>query len=141
MRSAQLFSTPLRRPRVVWLAVLLTLFGALAPALSHAVLLARGGVPPVMVVCTSQGVTQAAPNPNTSSTDSSNGQESALFPVHCPFCLPSTDRAALPPPALFHHAVAVGEHEEPTIRQAFLCVTHFAPTPPPRGPPVSGPNH
>jgi len=117
----------------VWLAVLLTLFGALAPALSHAVLLARGGVPPMMAVCTSQGVAQAA---TISSTDSSNGQESALSPVHCPFCLLSTDRAAPPPNALFFIFTVSGEHEEPTIRQAFLCITHFALTPPPRGPPV-----
>jgi len=44
----------LRRPWAVWLAVLLAVSGALAPTLSHALLLARGGV------YTGQGTTMSA---------------------------------------------------------------------------------
>lgn len=142
----------LRRRLAVWLVVLITLFGALAPTLSHALALARGGTSAWTEVCTSTGtrwVMQGSSAPNAApqiaeahasttlvSTASPDGQEAAFFLDHCPFCLLSTDRAAPPPNALLHLFVVLGEPEAPTLRQAFFFVTYFALTPPPRGPPA-----
>lgn len=123
----------LRRPLALWLAVLIAVFGALAPTLSHALVWAQGGAAPMLEICTSTGPRWvASPMP----TDSPDGQESAPSLVHCPFCLLSTDRAAPAPHALVHLFVVLGDPEAPTIRQAFFFFTHFALTPPPRGPPA-----
>ncbi|NMM14831.1 MAG: DUF2946 family protein [Rhodoferax sp.] len=143
----------LRRRLAVWLVVLVALFGALAPTLSHALALARGGTSAWTEVCTSTGtrwVMMGSTAPNAApqiadahastspvSTTSPDGQEAAFFLDHCPFCLLSTDRAAPPPNALLHLFVVLGEPEAPTLRQAFFFVTHFALTPPLRGPPAS----
>jgi hypothetical protein len=143
----------LRRHLAVWLVVLIALFGALAPTLSHALALARGGTSAWTEVCTSTGtrwVMMGSTAPNAApqiadthastspvSTASPDGQEAAFFLDHCPFCLLSTDRAAPPPNALLHLFVVLGEPEAPTLRQAFFFVTHFALTPPLRGPPAS----
>ncbi|MDO8440556.1 MAG: DUF2946 domain-containing protein [Polaromonas sp.] len=122
----------LRRPWAVWLAVLLAVFGALAPTLSHALLLARGGVSPMAEVCTSRGIERAA---DTSSTDSPDGQKSALSLVHCPFCLLSTDHVLPAPHPWVHLFVVSGEHEAPAIRQAFFYFSDFTLAAQPRGPP------
>ena len=143
----------LRRRLAVWLVVLIALFGALAPTLSHALVWSQGGTSAWTEVCTSTGTRwvmmgSSAPNaaPQISdarastppiSTASPDGPEAALSLDHCPFCLLSTDRGAPPPNALLHLFVVPGEIEAPTIRQAFFFVTHFALTPPLRGPPAS----
>lgn len=111
----------LRRPLAVWLAVLMALFGALA----------RWVAP---------GPAQKAA-PRTASSnhipaDSPDGLESALALKHCPFCLPSTDRAVPASRSFTFLVVAPGDPEEPTIWQAFFFLDHFALTPPPRGPPT-----
>lgn len=124
----------LRRPLAVWLAVLISLLGALAPALSHTLVWSHGGAPAWTEVCTTTGTRRVATS-TPISTDSPDGQESAHSLVHCPFCLLSTDRAAPPPNTLLRLFVVPGEYEVPTIRQAFLFPTPFALTPPPRGPP------
>lgn len=122
----------LRRPLALWLAVLIAVFGALAPPLSHAVALTRGGTAPMVEVCTSSGMREvAAPVP----TDSPDGQESAPAPVHCPFCLLAADRAAPAPHPWVHLFAVIGDAEAPTIRQAFFFFTPLAFAPPPRGPP------
>lgn len=142
----------LRRPLAVWLAVLIMVFGALAPTLSHALVLARGDTSAWTELCTSSGTrwvllgsaaSKTAPqiadaNAGTSavSTASPDGQEAVLSFDHCPFCLLSTDRAAPAPSALLHLFAVLGDPEAPTIRQAFFFLTHFALTPPPRGPPA-----
>ena len=123
----------LRRPRAVWLAVLVAVFAALAPTLSHALVLARGGPPPLLEVCTSIGMQGTA---NALPADSPDGQESAPSLAHCPFCLLSTERAVPAPQVLAHLFAALGEHGEPTILQASFFLRHFALTPPPRGPPA-----
>src|SRR5664279_216931 len=102
----------LRRPIAVWLALLIAVFGALAPTLSHALVRVRGGTSAWTEVCTSTGsrwmmlgaVPKAALPPDRSttstspiSTDSRDGPESVFSLDHCPFCLLSTDRAAPPP--------------------------------------------
>lgn len=139
----------LRRRLAVWLVVLIALFGALAPTLSHALVWSQGGTSAWTEVCTSTGTRwvmmgssapDAAPQIASAlpiSTASPQPQEAAFFLDHCPFCLLSTDRAAPPPNALLHLFVVLGEPEAPTLRQAFFFVTHFALTPPLRGPPAS----
>lgn len=122
----------LRRPLAVWLAVLIAVFAAFAPTLSHALVLARGGPPPLLAVCTSIGMQGVA---NALAADSPDGQESAPSLAHCPFCLLSTDRAVPAPHVLAHLFAVLGDHGEPTTRQAFFFLRHFALTPPPRGPP------
>lgn len=139
----------LRRPLAVWLAVLIALFGALAPTLSHALVMARGGTSAWTEVCTSTGTrwvmldeSQNTTHPITSSatlisTASPDGQEAAFSLDHCPFCLLCTDRVVPPPNALLHLFSVLGDSGAPTIRQVFLYPsTDFSITPPPRGPPA-----
>jgi hypothetical protein len=132
-----MFSTPrfasLRRPLALWLAVLIAVFAALAPTLSHAFALTRGGTAPMVEICTSTGPHEVA---ITMATDSPDVQESAPALVHCPFCLLATDRVAPASHALVHLFAVLGDPEAPTIRQAFFFLTHFAFAPPPRGPPA-----
>ena len=125
-------STSLQRRLALWLLVLATVLGALAPTLSHALVLARGGVEPTMAVCTSTGMSWAA---NAAAPDSPGGQESAPSLKSCPFCLLALDRAAPPPHPSVHFFDVSGACASPTIRQTFFYVTPFALTPPLRGPP------
>ncbi len=143
----------LRRPLAVWLALLIVVFGALAPTLSHALVLARGGTSAWTELCTSTGtrwvllgstasktapqIAETSASTNAVSTASPDGQEAVLSLDHCPFCLLFTDRAAPAPSALLHLFAVLGEPEAPTIRQAFFFSTHFALTPPSRGPPAA----
>ena len=128
--------TPLRRPWAVWLAVWIAVLGALAPTVSHAVAWSQGGAAPWVEVCTDSGMRWVDSSTGQHSTDSPDGQESAPSLVHCPFCLLLTDRVAPAPQAWVHLFAVSGEQEAPAIRQVFLFFTHFAPTPPPRGPPA-----
>lgn len=123
----------LRRPWALWLALLICVFSALASTLSHALVWARTGASPMGAVCTGSRPQEAA-GPHV--TDSPDGQESAASLNHCPFCLPGTDRDAPPPHALAHLFIVSGEHEGPTIGQAFFFFIALALTPPPRGPPA-----
>ena len=123
-----------RRPWALWLAVLLVLFGALAPTVSHALVLVRGEVSSLVEICTVTGPRWAVPVPNTV-VDSPDGQESIPTLVHCPFCLLATDRVVPAPDVLVHLFAVLGEHQAPTIGQAFFFSPPFALTPPPRGPP------
>jgi hypothetical protein len=69
-----LHRTPLRRPWAVWLAVLVVVLGALAPTLTHALMLATGQVSQGVEICTSQG-------PRGSSLMLPLRQ---TIPLHCP---------------------------------------------------------
>nr|MDP2191236.1 DUF2946 domain-containing protein [Rhodoferax sp.] len=131
--SPKPYFASLRRPPALWLAVLIALFGALAPTLSHAFVWSQGGTGPTVEVCTSTGMRWVA---SPLSADSPDGQESAPALEHCPFCLPSTDRAVPASRSLAFLVVVLGDPGEPTIWQAFFFSTHFALTPPPRGPPT-----
>lgn len=122
----------LRRPLAVWLALLIALFGAIAPSLSHAVALARGDAPGWTEVCTSSGPRWIA---LAMAADSPDGQESAPTLVHCPFCLLATDRVLPAPHSLVHLFLVSGEPEAPTVQQVFFFLTRFALAPLPRGPP------
>lgn len=118
----------LQRRLALWLLVLATVFGALAPTLSHALVLARGGAEPMMQVCTSSGM-------NWASAQAPDEQESAPVRKVCPFCLLALDRAAPPPHPSVHVFDVSGTYAAPTARSTFFYVTLFALTPPLRGPP------
>ena len=122
----------LRRPWAVWLALFIALFAALAPTVSHAITLARGGDAPLVEICTSEGPRWMALNVPA---DSPDVPPWAVHPEHCPFCLHVSDRMAPPPSALPADFGGSAQSEAPSAGQTVLAVTHFAPTPPPRGPP------
>ena len=124
----------LRSPLAVWLAVLIAVFGALAPTLSHALVWSQGGREAWTEVCSSTGTSWVA-TPISISTDSPDGPESAFSLDDCPFCLLSSDRVTPAPHASLHLFAVSGGHEVPTIGQAFFFVIPSALTPPPRGPP------
>jgi hypothetical protein len=125
---------PLRRPLVVWLALLIAVLGAITPTLARAMVAAHAGTEPGFVVCTQTGPRWVA---LTDSPDSPDGQESALHIEHCPFCLLFTDCVAPPPHVLIHLFAVSGGFKVSTVRQAFFFHASYALTPPPRGPPVS----
>lgn len=149
------YLAPLRRTFFVWLVWLVAVFGAVAPTLSHALVLARGGSSAWTEVCTSTGtrwelldLTQnAAPRLSEAAfsaadgatlvlANAPDGQESAVSLDHCPFCLLFAQHAAPAPSALSPFFVAMGPYQAPTVRRVLFAVTHDAFTPPPRGPPV-----
>jgi hypothetical protein len=121
----------------VWLAVLIAVFSALAPAVSHALALNDGTAPGSIEICTQEGMRFVTVDPTGSSTASPAGQQSVLSLSHCPFCLHSIDRVAPPPHLLPYLFLNQGGQQEATVWQAFFFVDHTAFAPPPRGPPVS----
>lgn len=129
--------TALRRPWVVWLAVLIAVLGALAPTVSHALMLARGQAPQDIEICTSDGPRWvAADMGGAGAADGSPPPPgSAAAPAHCQFCLQTTDRVA-PPPHLLPYLFSVlgGQQEAPVWQALFYAATHTL-APPPRGPP------
>jgi hypothetical protein len=116
-----------RRPWGLWLALLLAVFGALAPAVSQALAMTRSGAP-MMAICTSSEPRQA--------TDTPGEQESAPALVHCPFCLLLADHVAPTPPFAAHFLALPVLSEKPAARFVFVFFPRFALTPPPRGPPA-----
>ena len=128
--------TTILRPWAVWFAVLIAVLGALAPTVSHALALANSGASGAFEVCTPQGMRIVAPDPTSSSADSSNGQESVLSLSHCPFCLHTTDREDLSPHLLPYLFSVPGGQQEVPAWQAFFFVNHPSFAPPPRGPPA-----
>lgn len=130
----QLFTASLHRRLAVWLLVLTTVFGTLAPTLSQALVLARGGSEPMMVICTSTGMSWAA---STISADTPDEHESVPSLKSCPFCLLAVDRLAPPSHAWVPHFALTGATEVPSIGWANLFPEPLALTPPSRGPPAS----
>jgi hypothetical protein len=139
--------TTAQRRWVLWLAVLLALFGALAPTVSHALNWARGGRTGLTEICTSNGPrwmalgvvqSEAALVPGVEPllvADASGDPVSAAVFDHCPFCLLMADRAAPLPQAGVFLAMALGSAVAPVGWQVRLPSLSFALTPPPRGPP------
>ena len=127
--------TSLRRPWVVWLAVLIAVLGAMAPTVSHAVMLAKGQAMQGVEICTSEGTRWVAADVAASAHDSTPLPGSVAPPAHCQFCLQTTDRVA-PPPHLLPYLFSVlgGQQEAPVWQALFYASTHTF-TPPPRGPP------
>ena len=126
MKTLPRSKPPLLRIYAAWLAVLLTLFAALAPALSHA--LAHEGLLQGIEVCTSSG-TQIIPS------DSPVGPQSAFSFSHCPFCLHNADRVAPPPHLLPYLFLDQGGTQERPVWQAFFFIADLYSRAAPRGPP------
>lgn len=125
----------LRHPRVVWLALLIAVVGALAPALSHALARSGAGSPALVEVCTSSGARWVALAVSVAPAD---GQGTAPHIEHCPFCLHASDHCAPPThPLAYHLRMRVGIHEA-VVAQAYFYPTRHTIVPPPRGPPAAG---
>lgn len=126
-RSEHKHQLPLHRLWAAWLAVLLALFAALAPTVSHAIAAERGVQ--TLEICTSTGA-KVIP------ADFPNGQESAAHLEHCPFCLLSTDRIApAPTPVTYLFLVHSGSQEVAAGQPFFYSPRPYSKTAP-RGPPA-----
>jgi hypothetical protein len=127
---------PARRLWAAWLAVLLALFAALAPTVSHAIAFTRAGDHAGVEICTSTGPQWlAAPDAAASADDESPGKKTASQVEHCPFCLLQADRVApVSLPVVFHFGGAGNARVDP-VPQSHFYSTYFALAPPPRGPP------
>jgi hypothetical protein len=133
-------TTPLRtllhRPWAVWLAVLIAVLGAIAPTVSHALVLARGTASAGMEVCTNQGPRWiVATDTQTADSDSAPQPGSIFSLAHCPFCLQPTDRVALINDPLPHPFLVQDGQRKPSVWQVFFYATKHTVNPPPRGPP------
>jgi D-alanyl-lipoteichoic acid acyltransferase DltB (MBOAT superfamily) len=120
----------------VWFAVLIAVYGALAPTVSHAIALAQSGTAGAIQICTPQGMQFITTDSAGYSAVSSDGPESVLSLSHCPFCLHTTDRVAPPPHLLPYLFLDQGRQQEVPDWQAFSFVNFTAFAPPPRGPPA-----
>jgi hypothetical protein len=117
------------------LALLLAVFGALAPTVSHALVWARGDAAPIEI-CTSAGPRWMALGQPETNADPSSTPVSAQVLDHCPFCLLFADRAAPPPHCAVDRFAVREDARAATPRQIFLALSFFAVTPPLRGPPT-----
>ncbi|OGB86264.1 MAG: hypothetical protein A2535_00960, partial [Burkholderiales bacterium RIFOXYD2_FULL_59_8] len=118
---------------VLWLALWLALFGALAPTVSHALTWAHGDRAPLIEICTSAGPRwMALP---TAVEPVSSDPTSAVVSDHCPFCLLMADRLAPPPQPQFFffsapsHAVVPDDPPASYFPARIFAAAH------PRGPP------
>jgi len=121
----------------VWLALVIALFSASAPTLSHAVALIHSGARQGIEICTGQGPRMVAVDTSNSSTDSSPGQDSVRTLSHCPFCLHNADRVAPPPSPVAYLFLVPGGQQEATVWQAYFYVAEPFTRASPRGPPTS----
>ncbi|MDD5325854.1 MAG: DUF2946 family protein [Polaromonas sp.] len=119
---------------VLWLALWLALFGALAPTVSHAVNWTRGNQGPPIDICTGSGPRWMA-LPTT--PDSIPGDPAAAAVLnHCPFCMLMAGHVA-PPPQLHTLFFAASGHAGVPVSpsMAFLPAQVLAAAYP-RGPPA-----
>ena len=131
------------RPWALWLALLLTVFGALAPTVSHALNWARDDRPGMVLVCTSSGPRWMAlgqlqdsatfSDPRSSPTDAPEAPAQSFD--HCPFCLLLADRAAPPPQPWLTTFALPGQAVAPAISPTGFLPTFTAPKPHSRAPP------
>lgn len=123
---------------VVRLALLVAVFAALAPTVSHALARAAwlGGAQQGTFVCSTTGPRWvAAQSGATSEQTSPAGGEVAHVFNHCPFCLHNTDRIAPPPGLIAHPNLTSGGFLGGTAWQAFLFEFTRYTAATPRGPP------
>ena len=130
-------TTRQHRPWAVWFALCIATVMALAPTLSHALAWSQGSGGRYMEICTTTGTRLVPVDSATVSADSPTGQESALSLSHCPFCLHTADRVAPPPHPVAYLFSDLGGEQEAMVWQAFFFATHFALSPPSRGPPAA----
>lgn len=129
----------LMRPSwVVRLALLVAVFAALAPTVSHALARAAwlGGAQQGTFICSTNGPRGVAEQPGASSEQTSPaGGDLAHVVNHCPFCLHNTDRIAPPPGLIAHLFLTLGGSLGSAVWQAFLFEFTRYTAATPRGPP------
>jgi Protein of unknown function (DUF2946) len=137
---------------VLWLALWLAVFGAMAPTVSRTLNWARGDTGKLIEICTSAGPRWMALNPAGSATAAPDatlvdGQDASRsepgpaptsFPVldHCPFCTLLADRLAPPLAMAFLQMVLPGKAVTPTVSRVLFLLLFQTRTPPSRGPPT-----
>lgn len=128
----------------LWLAVAVSLLGALAPTVSRA-LAAPGRTALAIEVCTSEGprwlsatsaeAAVAAADPDFLRTVSPDGRDAVPTLDHCPFCLLVAERLG-PPPAASMHFFNAESGLVPPDAQALFFVSETLAAALPRGPPL-----
>jgi len=127
----------------LWLALLLAVFGTLAPTISRALNFTRSDRIDMLQVCTSSGPRWMAlgqvPDSASFSDSGSPLPQAPEAPAqtldHCPFCLLLADRAAPPPQPWLATFALPGQAVATAISPTGFLPTFAAPTPPSRAPP------
>lgn len=137
-----------RHPEVLWLALLLAVFGALAPTVSRTLDWMRGDHAGWVEVCTPTGPRWMALPIASASVNEAGDTSSALNPSsdvpapglgleHCPFCLLLAQQGAPPPSAWSFQLASLGRTVVPSLVTLFFFPAFDSPLPPSRGPPRS----
>jgi len=126
----------LRRPWAVWLALLLVVFGALAPTLSHAVQAVRGDAGFGATVCSSGPRWLALADASAPGAPDQGEPDRAGLMAHCPFCLLSAERLAAPPPAALPWRGLPGTPPPPAAAAALIGPARPIAAAHSRGPPA-----
>ncbi len=141
-----------RHPWVLWLALWLAVFGALAPTVSRTLAWAHGDTDNLIEICTSAGPrwmalspvgsASAAPDATLADGQDASGSAHGSVPTpslvldHCPFCTLLADRVAPPLAIAFLQLVLPGKPVTPTVSQTLFQPEFQTLTPPSRGPPT-----
>lgn len=138
--------SPLHRPWVVWLAVWLALFSAMAPSLSYAFhSAANRDATDLHAVCSSvfNGTTfsESPTAPvwllaESPQSDDSSAPAAAEIGGHCRLCLLSIERLALPPTSVVGFATPLETFAVPVAPPPQFVKSFLELNPPPRGPPA-----
>jgi len=134
-----------RRPWVVWLVVGIAVLGALAPTLTHGLMLAHGQAVQSVEICTAQGsrwvsvgaATSGATATANADADADAVQEpsSTSASEHCQFCLQTTASGVFFNEPLLQPMLVPDGPRAPPASWGFFYATKYAFAPPPRGPP------
>ena len=131
-----------RRPWAAWLVLLVALFGALAPTVSHALVFAKlgpNGLANGIEICTPQGPRVVVLQSDAADplADSGPGQESARTLDHCPLCLhPAGHAAPVAQLPAYEGLSPTTEALHPTADPAPTHPSHTYSGASPRGPPA-----
>jgi hypothetical protein len=138
--------SPLHRPWVVWLAVWLALFSALAPTVSYALQSVNSrDVADLHAVCSSapvsatSGATPTAPvwlQVKAPPSDDSETPLSSAMGGHCQRCLLSFERLITLPSAEVVLDLQSGTYTVPVALEPQFVKSFLELNPPPRGPPL-----
>ena len=135
-------------PGVLWLALLLAVFSALAPTVSRTLDWLRGDHAGWVEICTPTGPRWMALPLASASVIEAGDTSPALNPSpeapapglgleHCPFCLLLAQIGAPPPSAWSLQLAALGRTVVPSLVTLFFFPVFDSPLPPSRGPPSS----
>lgn len=124
------------RPWALWLAVLVALLAALAPALTHAFMPQGVATAPGVEICTDQGTRWVTLAATADPTDPAPATPTLDSVAHCAFCLQPPERSAPPPQLMLRPTPGSGATQPATVTQARVYGPPLAFAPPPRGPPA-----